>query len=158
MRRDIIWLIAIGLAILIIVVGAEWLKVGQSEKPKSVVMTLKHSAQTSRAFSWYTESVDVPSVLQLVKGSDMNFNGQDVITINGSTSSVDVGNNHEQGVHKVEATGLEPGTAYSYRVGSGKDKEWSTPAGFTTESEALDEFTFINVTDSQGVTEADFDL
>jgi len=158
LRKDIVWLILIGLAILIIVVGTEWLKVGQSEKPKSLVTTLKHSAQTSRAFTWYTESPNAASILQLVKGADMNFDGQDVITITGSTSSVDVGNNYEQGAHKAEATGLEPGTTYSYRVGSGKDKEWSIPAAFMTESKEMDDFTFINVTDSQGVVEADFDL
>ncbi len=158
LRKDIVWLILIGLVILIIVIGTEWMKVGQSEKPKSLVSSLKHSARTSRAFTWYTESPNVASILQLVKGTDMNFEGQDVITITGSTSSVDVGSNHEQGAHKVEATELEPGTAYSYRVGSGKDKEWSTPAAFMTEFNEMDDFTFINVTDSQGVVETDFDL
>ncbi|OAB34375.1 metallophosphoesterase [Paenibacillus macquariensis subsp. defensor] len=158
LRKEFIWVGLIGLVILIIVVGLEWMKVGQSEKPKSLVMTLKHSALTSRAFTWYTESPNTDSILQLVKGSNRDFDGQDVITITGSTSKVDVGNNHVQGAHKVEATGLEPGTAYSYRVGSGKDKGWSTQASFTTESKEMDEFTFVNVTDSQGITERDFDL
>lgn len=158
LRKELIWFIVIGLVILIIVVGTEWLKVGQSEKPKSLVTTLKHSAQTSRAFTWYTESSNVSSVLQLVKGKDMNFEGQDVITITGSTSNVDVGSDHVQSVHKAEATNLEPGTSYSYRVGSGKDKEWSAVARFTTESEEMDDFTFINVADSQGVIEEDFEL
>ncbi|OAB33471.1 metallophosphoesterase [Paenibacillus macquariensis subsp. macquariensis] len=158
LRKEFIWVGLIGLVILIIVVGLEWMKVGQSEKPKSLVMTLKHSALTSRAFTWYTESPNTDSILQLVKGSNRDFDGQDVITITGSTSKVDVGNNHVQGTHKAEATGLEPGTVYSYRVGSGKDNEWSTQASFTTESKEMDEFTLVNVTDSQGITEGDFDL
>lgn len=158
LRKEFIWFGLIVLIILIIVVATEWLKTGQSEKPKSLVTTMKHSALTTRAFTWYTESTNVATVLQLVKGADMNFDGQDVITVNGTSSTMDVENSKEQGVHKAEATGLEPGTTYTYRVGSGKDKEWSTPAGFTTESKDMDEFTFINVTDSQGITEADFEI
>lgn len=158
LRKEFIWFGLIVLIILIIVVATEWLKTGQSEKPKSLVTTMKHSALTTRAFTWFTEGTNVATVLQLVKGADMNFDRQDVITVNGTSSTMDVEKSKEQGVHKAEATGLEPGTTYTYRVGSGKDKEWSTPAGFTTESENMDEFTFINVTDSQGVTEADFEI
>ena len=158
LRKEFIWFGLIVLIILIIVVATEWLKTGQSEKPKSLVTTMKHSALTTRAFTWYTEGTNVATVLQLVKGADMNFDGHDVITVNGTSSTMDVEKSKQQGVHKAEATGLEPGTTYTYRVGSGKDKEWSTPAGFTTESENMDEFTFINVTDSQGVTEADFEM
>lgn len=58
----------------------------------------------------------------------------------------------------MEVTGLKPGTTYIYRVGNGRMEGWSEPALFTTEQETEGAFTFINVTDSQGETEADFEL
>lgn len=58
----------------------------------------------------------------------------------------------------MEATGLEPGTLYTYRVGSGVEGEWSPAAEFTTEEDGLASVSFINVTDSQGETAEDFKL
>jgi 3',5'-cyclic AMP phosphodiesterase CpdA len=67
-----------------------------------------------------------------------------------------------QGVHKVLVTNLEPGTEYVYRVGDGgrdgMKQSWSEPASFQTEAQATDRFTFLNVTDSQGITERDFEI
>ncbi|WP_438349540.1 metallophosphoesterase [Paenibacillus sp. FA6] len=158
LQKEIVWLGLIILVILVIVMGLEWMKAGQTVKPKSLVMTIKDDARTSRAFTWYTTKLDIASVLQLVKGSEGKFDGENVMEITGSTSSIDTDSHGDQGVHKAEVSKLEPETTYSYRVGSGKDKEWSVPVTFTTEAEELDEFTFINVADSQGITEEDFEL
>jgi predicted phosphodiesterase len=158
LQKELVWIGILGLLIIAIMVGMEWIKADQSKKPKSLVMTFIEDAQTSRAFTWYTINPDITSVVQVVKGSERKFDGKDVFSITGSTSSINTGSHEVQGVHKAEVTGLESGTSYSYRVGSGKDKEWSVPAIFTTEAEELEEFTFITVADSQGITEDDFKL
>ncbi|AOZ93812.1 purple acid phosphatase family protein [Paenibacillus crassostreae] len=157
LQKEVIWLLLIGLLILTIVIGLEWMKADQRKKPKSLVMTFIDDAKTSRAFTWYTDNSNVSSVLQIVKGSELKFDKELVTTITGITSTI-ASSQQVQGVHKAKVSNLEPGTTYSYRVGSGGDKDWSKPAIFTTEARSLNEFTFINVTDSQGITEEDFIL
>ncbi|MFD0682219.1 MULTISPECIES: purple acid phosphatase family protein [unclassified Paenibacillus] len=151
------------LLIVAAVIGLQWYKYKVNTKPislpKSIVTTLKGDSHTSRAFTWYTDDPNAASVLQLTKGTGVSsFEGTAVQTVTGSSTTIETGNGQIQGVHKVNVTGLEPGTEYSYRVGSGQDKDWSSPAQFATEAAGASPLTFINVADSQGVTEADFDL
>lgn len=159
-RRDL-WMIgSLALVLVAVVVGMEWTKSSQSAKPKSLVTTIKGEASTSRAFTWVTSRTDT-AVVQLVAGEQLDeavFEGDQVMMIEGITSVVELGQGKQQSVHKAEVTGLKPGTLYTYRVGSGQDKEWSQMEQFRTESAEAKEFTFLNVTDSQGVTEADFEL
>ncbi|NOU94638.1 metallophosphoesterase [Paenibacillus sp. LMG 31456] len=144
-------------------VGLLWYKAQQTEpmsQPKSLVTTINGDAHTSRSFTWYTDNPNMATVLQLVKGAEVtSFDGSThVQTVIGSTTTIETGKGQAQGVHKVTVTKLEPGTEYSYRVGSGEDKGWSAPAQFLTEAVGVPAFTFLNVTDSQGVAEADFTL
>ena len=130
-----------------------------SVKPKSLVTTFKGDPRTSRAFTWQTNNPDTAAILQLAKGTQPEaLEGQQVITIKGTTTTIDIGKGRLQGVHKVNADNLESGTDYTYRVGNGDPDGWSEPATFTTETEGVSDFTFINVTDSQGVTDSDFKL
>lgn len=141
--------------------GVELLQVKQQSplKPRSIVTTFKTDPQTSRAFTWYTVKPDAAAVVQIAKGATItSFDGPDVLTFHGTTTKIDTGDGILQGVHKANATNLEPGTRYSYRVGSGEADGWSIPAEFVTEAANTTDFTFINVTDSQGVNEVDFDL
>ncbi|SFM37262.1 Calcineurin-like phosphoesterase [Paenibacillus sp. 1_12] len=158
LRKDIVWIGLSCLLVFVLVIVIEWTNINTAVQPKSLVSTFKDDAQTTRAFTWYTENPNSASILQLMKGSHMNVEGNEVRTIAGSLSSISTGNNQQQGVHKAEVTGLEPGTVYSYRVGSGKNNEWSSTAQFTTEAAKTNAFSFINVTDSQGITEEDFAL
>jgi acid phosphatase type 7 len=129
------------------------------EQPKSIVTTLNGDARTSRAFTWYTESPDSETVLELTEGTGSKaFGGDGVRRITGTTAVIRTGEEETQGAHKVTVTGLAPGTDYSYRVGSGEDGSWSEPEDFRTEEEDVGTFTFLNVTDSQGETEEDFEL
>lgn len=158
-RKDVIILAGVCLLLLIVVAGLEWMKEEESVKPKSLVTTFKSDPKTSRAFTWHSGQADVETVIQLVKGTDnADWDSDSVLSFTGATTPLIIEDGTTQGVHKVEATGLEPGTTYTYRAGSGKSKEWSDAAVFQTEAEGTDTFTFINVTDSQGVTEQDFDL
>ncbi|MEF2967870.1 metallophosphoesterase family protein [Paenibacillus sp. M1] len=132
---------------------------GYGPAAKSLVTTFKGDARTSRAFTWYSEDPESPGVLQLAQGSDAELLEKgDVQSIEADSSVIEVGEGRENGVHKVEVTGLNPGTDYVYRVGDGTEGGWSKPGVFTTEGEGEDSFTFLNVTDSQGASEADFAL
>ncbi|MNI01695.1 Alkaline phosphatase precursor [compost metagenome] len=156
-HMEVVWFIAIAILILFVIIGIQWLKVDSSDQPKSLVTTIYGDAQTSRAFTWYTENPQAATVIQLLKVTNsQSFEGSGVRTVTGETTTIETGKSSVQGVHKVKVTELEPGTMYSYRVGSGEEKGWSEPSIFTTETDSNKPLTFINVTDSQGVTEADF--
>lgn len=130
---------------------------GYGGSVKSLVTTFKGDSRTSRAFTWYTEDPNSPGQLQLVEGTEAEKLGQaDTQTYQADSTTIATGEDRANAVHKVEVTGLKPGTAYTYRVGDGTEKGWSKPAVFTTEDEDEDTFTFLNVTDSQGQSEADF--
>lgn len=157
-------LLIIALLVVVITVAANQLSsdtpsTPSSLTPYSIVTTFKENPQTSRAFTWQTSNPDAATVLQIVSGSGItDFDRNDVLTIEGTTTPFDTGNGVLQGAHKVLATNLTPGTRYTYRVGNGEKDGWSQPADFETEAEHMTAFTFINVTDSQGVTDADFQL
>lgn len=128
-------------------------------KPKSISTTITGDARTSRSFTWHTEPAAADAVIQLVEGSWKDgLDESSMLTIQGITTTIEAANNVYQGVHKVEVTGLKAGTSYSYRVGSGEANSWSEPAQFLTEPAADEPFTFLNVTDSQGIVESDFEL
>lgn len=159
------WLASLCAAILVGVIGLEWLQGGDGAadlpgKPKSLVATIKGDARTTRAFTWYTGEADSSEgKLQITQGIDARMlEESDVLTYRAESTIVDIGAGQKNTAHQVEVTGLEPGTTYIYRVGNGQTKGWSEPAVFTTERETEDAFTFINVADSQGETEADFEL
>ncbi|MDF2926925.1 MAG: metallophosphoesterase [Paenibacillaceae bacterium] len=154
-------------AVLIVtaIAGARWLTRGQTAAqgnpaaPYDLVITIKQDAATSRAFTWLMGTGDpaLPGVLEVVAGERAAFTGKDVMRVEAQQSVLQT-DGGSRGVYKAEAAGLTPGTVYMYRVGSGADGEWSEPARFSTAEQLQDAVTFINVTDSQGEREADFDL
>lgn len=128
-------------------------------QPKSLVTTFKGDPGTSRAFTWYTEDENPAALLQIAEGTDNSaLKGKDVLTYQAESAVIDIGNGQQNSSHKVEVSGLEPGRTYIYRVGNGSKGGWSKEHTFTTEAANTEEFTFINVTDSQGITRTDFEL
>lgn len=157
------WMLGGLLAVLIaLAVGTELLKQEQkpaSAVPQSLVSTFRGDPGTSRAFTWHTSRTDAGTVVQIEKGAaDVSFESSAAMTVEGETDSLELKDGSAEGVHKVNVRGLEPGTVYSYRVGSGKSGEWSETGTFETESAGTSDFAFIDVTDSQGVTKGDFAL
>ena len=57
----------------------------------------------------------------------------------------------------ANVTELESGKTYFYRVGFKGTENFSTPVTFTMKNEELSGFTFINVNDSQGMIQSDYD-
>ncbi|MBB6635194.1 purple acid phosphatase family protein [Cohnella thailandensis] len=154
-------LIAIGIGILIYQQRSARTEAPAAWTPLSLVTTFKSDPHTSRAFAWRTETPDAGTVLQVVPaeaGGSPSFEGADMLEFAGSTSPVDTGDTGVQGAHKAEATGLAAGTRYAYRVGDGDREHWSDVFYFATEKEETADFTFLNVTDSQGLAYADFRL
>ncbi|MCQ6560751.1 fibronectin type III domain-containing protein [Paenibacillus mendelii] len=156
------WLLAI--LLVLVAIGLIWVELSQKVarspvEPQSLVTTFKGDPKTSRAFTWHTGDTKGKAVLQVVKGtSEISFEGDEVLVFQGSTTTLEVDKGIFHSVHKVEASGLEPGTTYMYRAGDGSGEGWSEPAAFKTEAQNTGSFTFINVTDSQGIKEQDFDL
>ncbi|GAC40763.1 purple acid phosphatase family protein [Paenibacillus popilliae] len=160
-RRGIIWLIVVFAFIVSGVVGIYWdkLQSGIASKPVSLGTTIKGDPRTSRAFTWHTASSGSQGKVQVTEGAKADpWDGENVLTFTAESANIISGEGKPQSVHKAEAIGLKPGTTYVYRVGNGEDEGWSEPAIFVTETAEPDTFSFINVTDSQGVTEADFTL
>lgn len=162
--KDLKIVLIIGIIFIVLIVAAvafERLKTERAEAalspgtPYNLVTTFKGDTGTSRAFTWYTEDSATSGELEVVKGGSASFDGASVIKVQAEDTTIKT-DKGKRGVHKAEVSGLEPGTEYTYRAGSGEEGEWSAAASFTTAEADTDEVTFINVTDSQGITAADF--
>ncbi|MEK8213169.1 purple acid phosphatase family protein [Paenibacillus sp. FSL L8-0463] len=161
--KVLIIVVIIVVVLILLALGLEWLKSEwtarpeESSAPYDLVSTFKEDAETSRAFTWFTGAPGAEGRLEVVKGKSAAFTAGNVVKVQAIDSVIKT-DEGKRGVHKAVVTGLEPGTLYTYRAGSGKEGEWSTAATFTTAEADSESVTFINVTDSQGETAADFKL
>ena len=118
--------------------------------PASVVTTYVDSPKTSRAFTWNTINSIEGTIVQAVEEENYNKDNPR-FTISKTGTSYELmdktGASTGRNIHKVNLTGLEPGTTYYYRVGDGE--YWSPVYSFTTEWEDADSFTFFSITDTQ---------
>jgi len=129
--------------------------------PEAVVCTPNGDMKTSIGFAWYTNTEVTGSVVQLrVAGDSREFGSDPSLTFTGTCETVSHGT-LSYNVHKVVATGLNPGTKYEYRVGDLEKGYWSTDANslnsvgyFETAPEKEEEFTFINLGDVNGGSES----
>ncbi|GIP42818.1 hypothetical protein J45TS6_12770 [Paenibacillus sp. J45TS6] len=158
-RKDTMWIIIFAVVIVAAVLGMQWYSKGDSATKANpvVISTISEDSTTSRAFTWQTDNPNLSAKLQIVQGEDTSFEGDQILNFEGTTTSLVLDNGATVGVHKVEATGLTPGTVYQYRVGDGSEKGWSDVLTFETAPEEED-FSFIYATDSQGETQSDFEL
>lgn len=164
--KDFKTLIIAGIIVAVLILlalGMEWLKSERAAAtvspgvPYDLVTTFKGDASTSRAFTWYTGDPGTAGWLEAAEGGAAAFSTGTPLKIQADNTVIqtDLG---QKGVHKAEIRGLAPGTLYAYRVGSGAEGEWSQVFEFRTAEADSSSVTFINVTDSQGVTLADFRL
>ncbi|MFM9279805.1 PA14 domain-containing protein [Paenibacillus jiagnxiensis] len=138
--------------------------------PISIAMSFYGSPKTNRSFAWYTK-YDKPenapanakdSIVEVVQAGG-EFDSPDVKRFVGEPEDTKVLDlkitNSTRGSfisHKVLVTGLTPGTAYKYRVGS--DDNWSDAGSFTTEADNEKEYEFLYMTDSQGANTKDYEV
>ncbi|MEK3731848.1 MULTISPECIES: PA14 domain-containing protein [Paenibacillus] len=133
--------------------------------PFDIAMSLHGDAKTRRSFAWYSQypnPATAPagirdSEVQVVRAGE-SFDSPTMKSFRGTSEEIHVrvtrSTNANYLSHKVVVEGLEPGTTYQYRLGSGG--YWSKHGQFTTEREEENEFSFLYMTDSQGGNTDDY--
>jgi hypothetical protein len=114
-----------------------------------VTVTFAGDTKTAKGFTWYTTLASAGSDLQVVEKAEgepdfskaMKFAGRCQVSTNSPAEAV----------HKAEAVGLKPDTAYFFRVGDEALNLWSGTGSFSTASGGA--FTFIDLADSQAKSE-----
>ena len=152
-------------------IAAMYEKVDQlqpKEMPYCMVATINGDPRTRMGFCWFTNDGITDGVVQIIASADAtaaDFEaGSGVMTVQANAeqtrslrysgkakwivnASGIKGNERFKYIsHKALATQLNPGTAYSWRVGYGN--YWSPIAHFRTEDENQSEFSFIVMSDS----------
>lgn len=129
-----------------------------TEQPVNISVTMGEKPAESRRFNWHTHIDVKDTVVEYAKESEfISFSADNVMRAPGSN---ELFNTHSFGtyrVHRAEVTGLEPGTAYKFRVGNGEDFV-SAEGRFVTSEVSGDNTKFVFIGDSQGATEKDYAL
>ena len=129
-----------------------------TETPEHVTLTWTNDPQTTQHFTWKTNTAVQDSVVEVVPATDGDgFQSEAVEQFTGKKVLFSDPEG-EMNIHHVEASGLQPGTTYQYRVGDGTDSGWSNVNTFTTASSEDDPFRFMFVADTQAYDEAGFAL
>lgn len=137
--------------------------------PTQVTMTLGADGVASRNIRWYTGAMVTEGTVQVA--TDAGF--EDIVTEVDATSEevtkpqtqlnlglVTTYGTQQATKHSATVSGLAENTDYYYRVGDKDNGYWSDAIPFTTggETDDSDTFSFINVNDSQGMVESDYDV
>lgn len=142
-------------------------------EPYCMVATINGDPKTRMGFAWFTNEGVMDGEIQLVpkdNATEEDFEGGDVITVQAAAyqpkkgicytgicsyiskkTGLPTSLKYKYVSHKGTATGLMPGTVYSWRVGykdSDNNGHWSKIARFRTEDANQGEFSFIYMTDS----------
>ena len=120
-----------------------------ADSVKRVSCTMNGNGATSRGFCWYTLEKGA-SDLQLVKTADFDGTFSNAKCYSGTVDLF-----RRQYSHKVVASDLEPGTAYTYRVGDAAKELWSDPASFVTD-DGDGSFKFAVIADVQASSDENF--
>lgn len=117
-------------------------------------MTLSFANEQQRVFTWLSDERYEQSGLQIKKEAESWQQGSTVLL---EAKLASYSNENGQQLYSYTATldQLEEQQTYTYRVVAA-DKVISQEYSFTTYGEQEESFQFIHVTDSQGVTEADY--
>ncbi|MBR1878008.1 MAG: metallophosphoesterase [Paludibacteraceae bacterium] len=142
------------------------------EEPYNQIATVNGDPATNMAFCWFTNGGITDGVVQLVAKADAtaeDFAGAGVITVEAVTSAANLHYTPIQATenprydictaaglprntkfdyvsHKANASNLQPGTAYSWRVGY--EGHWSDIAHFVTKETNQGDFSFVYMSDS----------
>ena len=124
-----------------------------SAKPEHVVLTWSEDPKTSQTIQWRSSTAVPTGVVAYMKKSDhTGFDKKEPIKVNARTEVVSnptLLNDPVMHRHTATITGLEPNTAYVYRVGDGGGKDWTDLAEFTTAPEGIKTFSFVYMGDAQ---------
>lgn len=137
--------------------------------PTQVTMTLGADSENSRSFRWYTGLNVDSGTVQVATDSGFNTivaeedaSREEVVKpkTRMNLGLVTTYGTQEAAKYSASVTGLADGATYYYRVGDKDANLWSAAYQFTTgdAADGDDAFTFINVNDSQGMVESDYDV
>lgn len=137
--------------------------------PTQVTMTLGADSENSRNFRWYTGLNVDSGTVQVATDSGFNTivaeedaSREEVVKpkTRMNLGLITTYGTQEAAKYSASVTGLDDGATYYYRVGDKDANLWSAAYQFTTgdAADGDDAFTFINVNDSQGMVESDYDV
>ncbi len=137
--------------------------------PTQVTMTLGADSENSRNFRWYTGLNIDSGTVQVATDSgfssivaETDASREEVVKpkTRMNLGLISTYGTQEAAKYSASVTGLDDGATYYYRVGDKDANLWSAAYQFTTgdAADGDDAFTFINVNDSQGMVESDYDV
>lgn len=137
--------------------------------PTQVTMTLGADSENSRNFRWYTGLNIDSGTVQVATDSgfssivaEKDASREEVVKpkTRMNLGLITTYGTQEAAKYSASVTGLDDGATYYYRVGDKDANLWSAAYQFTTgdAADGDDAFTFINVNDSQGMVESDYDV
>lgn len=119
------------------------------KRPDNLVLTWRGDPRTSQSIQWRT-SADTPrGVVEYRRASEPASPFQSVAADTRTLRAPEVVNDPAVCWHTARVTGLDPATAYVYRVGDGTPGGWSEPRLFTTAPGGPARFAFVYVGDAQ---------
>ena len=134
--------------------------------PDQITMAYYDKDCTQYGITWHTYTVSSKPTVQYVKGRTTDAaDFADAMTTAATSTHYDIKSmpydyatntfqytntfNVTDYCHQAVLKDLDFATEYSYRVGDADADQWSAIATFTTRKEVVDDFTFVNVTDTQ---------
>lgn len=133
--------------------------------PTQLTMTLGSDPLATRNLRWYTGTAVGESAVRVSESADMS-GAREIAAVSTEVVKPDPQMNlglittygtQDATEHSATIDGLELGKTYYYQVGDFEHGWTSEVIAFTCGSAAEDSFTFINVNDSQGMIESDYD-
>ncbi len=121
----------------------------------SVVNNFGKDPETERNFTWETSlQMNTGFIEYCPKNEFKSFTGKNIL-IAAAKSYESRNDTDARIIHKVTLRNLKPGTVYVYRVGNGTDLV-STQGTFKTDEKQPGQFTFLQITDTQGTGSEDY--
>lgn len=157
-QKQLTYLLVLALALAVTgVLGLKHPVYGMDTVPLSPICTPGTDSATTMNLSWHTGVSVKSSFLEFYQeGSATSFAAAKTQKI-AARGVVTKTNGDTRLVYKAELQGLTPGTGYIYRVLT--DERVASPEGrFKTAGAPGDPFTFVQITDTQGFTEAHYTL
>lgn len=116
------------------------------------VVTSFDDAATTRNFAWTAAASFLGDSAMELKYRKVGASDWTTVTAAKETELAVVEN---EDYFKCDVTGLTPDTEYEYiigKAGSADDADWISPYTFKTAAEDIDEFTFVALSDTQGMS------
>lgn len=128
-----------------------------SSEPYNISVAMGAEPAVSRGFAWHTHANVEATVVEVAKRDGFSgFDGAGVLKVNGTSSLYHTWDIGTVRVHKAVVDGLEPGTAYVYRVGDGGSHV--SEGSFRTAGMPEEPTKFLFFGDSQASNAAGFKL